>query len=79
VSRASIWATLSGRQFEVKDVEVLGDALRAHRLGDGGPSMLKVPAEHHLCGGLAVRPGDAQDGPVDMTASTADVVSSGGV
>jgi hypothetical protein len=54
-------AHLAGVEFEVEDVEVLGDPLGAHGLGDPRPSVLQAPAQHDLGGALAVRPGDRAD------------------
>src|SRR4051812_6478256 len=45
---------LLGREREVEDVEVLADAVRLDRLGDRAESVLDVPAQDDLCGGLAV-------------------------
>src|SRR5688500_16568497 len=41
-------------QLEVEDVEVLFPALAAHRLGEDDEALLDVPAQHRLCGRLAV-------------------------
>ena len=59
--QASIAAISSGREREVENVEVLGDALGAHRLGDGAEAVLQMPAEHDLRRSLAVLPGQAGD------------------
>ena len=42
-------------QFEIEDVDILGLALWAYRLGDRDDSALHLPAQHHLLHGLAVR------------------------
>src|SRR3954453_3806691 len=51
-------------ELEVENVEVLGDALGAHRLRDCRAALLDVPAQHHLRGCLSVRLADAEDGRV---------------
>ena len=61
------------REFEVEDVEVLRDALRAHGLGDRRASLLQVPPQHHLRWRLAVRLGDILDRRVVKGATGAPV------
>ena len=41
-------------EFEVKDVEVLGDASWLRRLRDRGTALLQMPPKHHLRGRLAM-------------------------
>src|SRR6185503_9893175 len=52
---------LVGGELEVEDVDVLGDARGLRGLRDDRATLLQAPAEHHLSGGLAVRPGDVDD------------------
>ena len=40
------------RQREIKNIEVLCDALWLHGFGNGRESMLEVPAKNNLSGGL---------------------------
>jgi hypothetical protein len=55
---------LIARECKVKDVEVLGDAIRLGRLPDRGPALLQVPPQHHLSGRLAVLARDVQEGRI---------------
>ena len=57
-------ASSSGASSKSKIVEVLHDPRRGDGLRDGLTSLLKVPAQHHLGRGLAVRGGDLSDGRV---------------
>src|SRR5919206_895607 len=52
---------LVGVELEVEDVDVLGDALGLHGLGDDRAAVLGPPAEHDLGRRLAVRLRDAAD------------------
>lgn len=47
-----------GRQLEVEDVEVAGDALGSGRADDHRIAQLQVPPQQHLCGRLDVFAGD---------------------
>src|SRR6185295_10596240 len=46
------------RELEAKDVEVLDDARELSRLRNGGATLLQMPAQHHLRGGLLVLAAD---------------------
>ena len=41
-------------KYKVKDVDVLGNSLRAKRLRNGHEPVIHVPTKHHLCRGLAL-------------------------
>src|SRR5699024_9564989 len=50
-----------GGERKVEHVEVFRDTGRLDRLRDRGPALLQVPAQHDLCGCLAVSVGDLAD------------------
>ena len=52
---------LVGGQLGVEHIEVLGDALGLHRLGDDAAVLLEVPAQHDLGIGLAELRADRRD------------------
>ena len=55
------------RQLEIKDVEVLDDARRGHRLRENNVTDLQVPANDDLSGLLSSRLGNiGEDGIVEV-------------
>jgi hypothetical protein len=74
VSSASTTKDLVDAEGEVEYIEFLGDPVRLDRLGDGGESVVEVPANDDLIRRLAILGGKISDDLVLQRVCRRDVV-----